>query len=113
MEKLIECITANTLTSKLPGYDLFDKIIDAFATREKIKVIVSSPDYQELSFLWDIVKWTKGSKRELLIEGGPRFCQAALRAVEEHARGVEVLTAPLRQTVPWHRRLFGVGANGN
>jgi hypothetical protein len=107
MKKLIERITSNTITSNFPGYNLLDKIVDAFATREKIRVIVSSPDYQELSILWDLIKWTNGSKRELLIEGGPRFCQAALRAIEEHANGVEVLTAPLRQTVPWHRRLLG------
>lgn len=107
MKEAIEHITTKALKSGLPGYDLFDRLIDALATREKIRAIVSSPDYQELNLLWGCLTWTKGSRREVLIEGGPRFCQSALRALEEHAGGIEVITPHLRPQMPWHRRLFG------
>ena len=88
MEKLIERITGNTPASKLSGYGLLDKIVDAFATREKIRVIVSSPNYQELNILWGLITYNKGSKSEMLIEGGPRYCQAALRGRSDHSIGI-------------------------
>jgi hypothetical protein len=109
VEKAIQHITSKALKSTLPGFNLFDKIFDSFATREKIRVIVSSPDFQELTLLFGALTWTKGSRRELLIEGGPRFCEAALRDIEKHSKGIEVITHHLRPQVPWYRRLLGTG----
>lgn len=103
----IQRIASDTLKAGLPGYDLLDRIIDKFASRERIRAIVSSPDYQEINLLWGFFNWTKGSRTEILIEGGPRFCQAALKALEKHAKGIEIITPHLRPHVPWQRRLFG------
>ena len=109
MVNAIQRIASDTLKSGLPGYDLLDRIIDKFATRERIRAIVSSPDYLEIELLWGLGKITKGSRKEFLIEGGPRFCQAALRGLEEHSKAVEILTKQFRPQLPWHRRLFGIG----
>lgn len=109
MASAIQRIASDTLKGGLPGYDLFDRIIDKFASRERIRAIVSSPDYQEINLLWGCITWTKGSRREILIEGGPRFCQAALQDIEKHAKGVEVIASHVRPRVPWHRRLLGTG----
>jgi hypothetical protein len=109
MASAMQRIASETLKAGLPGYDLFDRIIDIFLTRERIRVIVSSPDYQEADVLWGFFKWTKGSRREILIEGGPKFCEAALKDIELHSKAVEILTKHLRPGVPWHRRLFGAG----
>jgi hypothetical protein len=87
----IQRIASDTLKGGLPGYDLFDRIIE------------------EIDVLWGCIKWTKGSRSEILIEGGPRFCQAALRNIEEHSKAVEIVTKHLRPQLPWHRRLFGAG----
>ena len=105
----IQRIASDTLKGGLPGFDFFDRIIDKFASRERIRVIVSCPDYLEIELLWGLGKITKGSREEFLIEGGPRFCQAALRDLEEHSKAVEILTKHLRPQLPWHRRLFGAG----
>jgi hypothetical protein len=105
----IQRIASGALKEGLPGYDFFDRIIDKFATRERIKVIVSSPNYLEIEILWGLGKITKGSRQEFLIEGGPRFCQAALRGLEKHSKAVEILTKQFRPQLPWHRRLFGIG----
>jgi hypothetical protein len=69
------------LWAQLPGYSLVDRLIDVVETRQKIKVIVTSPDYWELEILWGVIKFSKGSKREFLIEGGPGLCEAALRSL--------------------------------
>jgi hypothetical protein len=103
----IHRITSDALNIGFDGYGFIDRVIDKFAARERIRVIVSSPDYQEFTLLWGGVSWTKGSRREILIEGGPRSCQAALRDLEANAKGVEVITAHLQPPIPWHRRLFG------
>ncbi len=109
MEKIIQHVTAKGLSSTLAGFNLFDRILDRFATRERIRVIVSSPDFRELTLFFGLVTWTKGARRELLIEGGPRFCEAALRDIEKHGTGIEIVTAHLRPQVPWYRQLLGGG----
>jgi hypothetical protein len=107
VKDVIHRITSDAVGVGLAGYGLIDRVIDKFAARERIRVIVSSSDFQEFTLLWGGVSWTKGSRREILIEGGPRFCQAALRDLEANSKGVEVITAHLHPPIPWHRRLFG------
>lgn len=51
MVDALQRIASDTLKSGLPGYDLFDRIVDKFAMRERIRAIVSSPEYQEIDVL--------------------------------------------------------------
>jgi hypothetical protein len=80
------------LWANLPGYDLLDRFVDAFAARQRVRVIVASDGYCELRVLWGLIEFAKGSKQEFLIEGGPGFCEAALRSLEGSQRTVKVVS---------------------
>jgi hypothetical protein len=90
---------------KLPGYDLLDKIVDAFASRESIRVISSSEDFLEVKLLWGAFTVTKGERQEIHIEGGPRFCQHALQAISKNRKGIEVISRHIQKPA-LHRRLL-------
>src|SRR5258707_9339286 len=50
------------LWANLPGYDLFERLLDVFASRQKVRLIVTSEGYCELKILWGAIEFTKGSK---------------------------------------------------
>jgi hypothetical protein len=83
---------SNLLLASIPGYDLADKLLDIFKERQRIRLIVTSPDYCELRICWGLVEFTKGSKREFLIEGGPGLCEAAVRFLEGSKRTVNIIS---------------------
>ena len=78
--------------AEIPGYQLIERIIDVFATRERWRVIVTSEDYCEVRFLWGAIEFSKGAKREFLIEGGPGFCNAVLRNLEGSQRASKIIS---------------------
>jgi hypothetical protein len=80
------------LWADLPGYDLFDRLIDIVKMRQRIRLIVTSEGYWEVRILWGVIEFTKGSKQDFLIEGGPGFCEAALRSLEGSKRIVKVVS---------------------
>jgi hypothetical protein len=80
------------LWADIPGYSLLERLIDVFETRQRISLIVTSDGYWELRILWGAIEFTKGSKQEFLIEGGPGFCEAALRSLEGSKRTVKVVS---------------------
>lgn len=82
----------SALWANLPGYDLADRLIDIFASRQRLRLIVTSDDYYEVRLIWGLVEFTKGSKHEFLIEGGPGFCEAALHSLEGSKRTVKVIS---------------------
>ena len=80
------------LFANVPGYGLAERLVDVFEKRQRIRLIVTSDDYWELRICWGLVEFTKGSKREFLIEGGPGLCDAALRSLEGSRRTVNVVS---------------------
>lgn len=80
------------LFANVPGYGLAERLVDVFEKRQRIRLIVTSDDYWELRICWGLVEFTKGSKREFLIEGGPGLCDAALRSLEGSRRTVKVVS---------------------
>lgn len=80
------------LWANVPNYDRADRILDIFKSRQRIRLIVTSEEYLELRILWGLVDFTKGLKREFLIEGGPGLCDAAMRSLEGSKRVVKVVT---------------------
>jgi hypothetical protein len=80
------------LWANIPNYDFADRILDVFKTRQRIRLIVTSDRYWELRILWGLIDFTKGSKREFLIEGGPGLCDAAMRSLEGSKRVVKVVS---------------------
>ncbi len=79
------------LWSSIPGYDLIERLIDVFASRQRVRLIITSDDYCEIRVLWGAFEFARGSKREFLIEGGPGFCEATLKAMEGSKRTVKVV----------------------
>jgi len=95
MKEAITRIGAGRLASlwaDLPGYSLIERLFDIFESRQRIRLIVTSEGYYELRILWGAIEFTKGSKQEFLIEGGPGFCEAALRSLEGSKRTVKVVS---------------------
>jgi len=76
----------------IPGYSLAERLVDIFEQRQRIRLIVTSDDYCELRLCWGFLEFTKGAKREFLIEGGPGLCDAALRSLEGSKRTVQVVS---------------------
>jgi hypothetical protein len=83
------------LWANLPGYDLVERFIDVFATRQRMRLVITSDDFCELRILWGAVEFTKGAKKEFLIEGGPGFCEATLKSLEGSKRTVKVVERSL------------------
>jgi hypothetical protein len=91
----IESIGAGRLSglfANIPGYSLAERLVDIFEKRQRIRLIVTSDDYMELRICWGLIEFTKGSKREFLIEGGPGLCDAALRSLEGSKRTVNIIS---------------------
>jgi hypothetical protein len=80
------------LWTNLPGYDLLERFIDVFATRQRLRLVVTSDNYCEVRIAWGLFEFAKGSKQEFLIEGGPGFCEAVLRSLEGSKRTVKVVS---------------------
>lgn len=80
------------LFANIPGYNLAERLVDIFEKRQRIRLIVTSDDYLELRICWGLVEFTKGSKREFLIEGGPGLCDAALKSLEGSRRTVNIVS---------------------
>lgn len=69
------------LFTMYPGYSLVDRLSDVVSKRQRLRLIVTSPDYCELRLFWGALTFEKGSKREFLIEGGPGLCDAVMRSL--------------------------------
>lgn len=80
------------LFADIPGYGFAERILDIFEKRERIRLIVTSDNYCELRICWGLIEFTKGSKQEFLIEGGPGLCGAALRSMEKSRKTVNVIS---------------------
>jgi hypothetical protein len=80
------------LFANIPGYSLAERLVDIFEKRQRIRLIVTSDDYLELRICWGLVEFTKGSKREFLIEGGPGLCDAAMKTLEGSRRTVNIVS---------------------
>jgi hypothetical protein len=80
------------LFANIPGYSLAERLVDIFEKRQRIRLIVTSDNHCELRICWGLVEFTKGSKREFLIEGGPGLCDAALRSLEGSKRSVQIVS---------------------
>lgn len=96
-----------------PGYDLVDKIIDAFASRESIRVISSSESFWEIKLLWGALTVTNGERQEIHIEGGPRFCRHALEAISKNRKGIEVISRHIQKPALHRRLLFTTARESN
>ena len=71
------------LFANYPGYGLAERLMDVLSRRQRIRLIVTSGDYVELRLLWGLIEFTKGEKREFLIDGGPGLCDTVIRQLEE------------------------------
>ncbi len=80
------------LWANIPGYSLFERLVDVVAARQRVRLIVTSDGYFEVRILWGAVEFSKGAKQEFLIEGGPGFCEAALLSLEGSKRTVKVVS---------------------
>jgi hypothetical protein len=74
-----------------PGYTLIERVIDIFEKRQRIRLIVTSDNYFELRICWGLVEFTKGSKREFIIEGGPGLCNSAMSSLEGAGKTVKII----------------------
>ena len=79
------------LFANIPGYSVAERLIDIFETRQRIRLIVTSDDYCELRLCWGLLEFTKGSKREFLIDGGPGLCEAAMKFLGGPKRTVNII----------------------
>ena len=79
------------LFANIPGYSLAERLIDIFEKRQRIRLIVTSDDYCELRLCWGLLEFTKGSKREFLIDGGPGLCEAAMKFLGGPKRTVNII----------------------
>jgi hypothetical protein len=79
------------LVANVPDYSVVHRVLDVFRTRQRIRLIVTSDDHWEVRILWGLIEFSKGSKREFLIEGGPGLCDAALRSLEGSKRTVKLV----------------------
>jgi hypothetical protein len=80
------------LWANIPDYSLIDRVLDVFRTRQRIRLVVTSDNHCELRILWGAIDFSKGSKREFLIEGGPGLCDAAMRSLEGSKRTVTLVS---------------------
>ena len=81
-----------SLFADIPGYSLAERLVDIFEKRQRIRLIVTSDNYWELRIAWGLLEFTRGSKREFLIEGGPGLCDAALRSLEGSQQTVKIVS---------------------
>ena len=79
------------LFANIPGYTLAERIVDISEKRQRIRLIVTSDNYFELRVCWGLIEFTKGPKREFIIEGGPGLCDAAMRSLEGAGRTVKII----------------------
>ena len=84
------------LFSAIPGYTLAERLVDIFEKRQRIRLIVTSDNYAELRICWGLFEFTKGSKREFIIEGGPGLCEAAVRLLEGSKGTLKIVEGTLR-----------------
>jgi hypothetical protein len=80
------------LFANIPGYSLAERLVDIFEKRQRVRLIVTSDDYVEVRILWGAFEFTKGSKREFLIEGGPNLCEATMKSLGGSKRTVNVVS---------------------
>ena len=90
------------LWANMPGYDLAERVIDVFGSREKIQVIVTDANYFRLSLFGRLFEVERGSKREFLIEGGKNFCDAAIRALESSKGTAKMMVRQMDARRPWN-----------
>lgn len=83
------------LFANIPGYTLAERLLDIFEKRQRIRLIVTSDDYVEVRVLWGLVEFTKGSKREFLIEGGPNLCEATMKSLGGSKRTLKVISGAI------------------
>jgi hypothetical protein len=95
MKEAITNIKATRLSglwANVPGYSLVERLIDLVTARQRIRIVVTSDGYCEVRLLWGAVEFSKGFKREFLIEGGPGFCERALLSLERSKSTVQVVS---------------------
>jgi hypothetical protein len=85
----------SSLWANLPSYSFVDRLFDVFAARQRIRLIVAGKDHMEFRILWGVFEFSKGSKQEFVIEGGPGFCEAALRSLEDSKAIVTIISRQL------------------
>ena len=88
------------LFANIPGYSLAERLVDIFEKRQRVRLIVTSDDYFELRICWGLVEFTKGSKREFLIEGGPNLCEATMKSLGGSRRTVNVVSRAIGDGSP-------------
>ena len=88
------------LFANIPGYTLAERLVDIFEKRQRVRLIVTSDDYFELRICWGLVEFTKGSKREFLIEGGPNLCEATMKSLGGSRRTVNVVSRAIGDGSP-------------
>ena len=80
------------LFANIPGYTLAERLVDIFEKRQRVRLIVTSDDYVEVKLFWGEFEFTKGSKREFLIEGGPNLCEATMKSLGGSKRTLNVVS---------------------
>ena len=95
MEQAIKQFKSSRLSglwANVPGCTLVERLIDVVAARQRLRLIVTSDGYFEIRILWGVIELNKGARQEFLIEGGPGFCEAALRSLEGSKKTVRVIS---------------------
>lgn len=80
-------ITPQTMNIAVP---LAAQIVDAFRPELEIRMVWTASNYVEVSFLFGIITFRKGERREFIIRGKRGFCEAVLSQLREEGN-VKVL----------------------
>lgn len=53
-------------------------LLNLLGEKHEFRVIVTSPDYMEIRFMWDIFVFEKGEKREFVLRGTEAYAKAII-----------------------------------
>ena len=63
-------------------------LINLIGKKNEFRIVISSPNYMEIRFLWGLFTWEKGEKKEFVLRGTDAFIQTIIANLEKKGLNV-------------------------
>lgn len=74
---------AVAITKSLPALTrMWLPLLNLVGERNEFRVVVTSPNYVQFRFLWGLVSYEKGEKKEFVVRGTEAYVMAIISSLE-------------------------------